>query len=343
MYRDGGGLMSEQKVAPQRAQGRIGNGLIAGIVVLAAIGLVAASSIYTVDANERGVVSRFGRYHATVAEGLHFKAPFNVDRVYKVPQVVLSKQFGFRTVQAGVTTTYDQRDYSHESEMLTGDLNIVDVTWIIEYRITDPRAWLFHVDNSRIAGTRTEDNRDKTLRDVTQSVVNGLVGDRAILDVISTEKDTIEYLSKQMIQDTLDLYELGVSITEVKLQQVEPPKGEVQDAFEDVNKATQDRERLINEGEQAYYAEIPRIEGEAKQMMAEAEGYRQARINYAKAEVAMFQAILQEYRRSPRVTRERLYYETLAKVFANEENTDLIDKNLENFLPLKNIGAGAGE
>ena len=275
---------------------------------------------------------------------MHGKIPFGIDKVYKVPQVVLSKQFGFRTVQAGVTTTYDQRDYSHESEMLTGDLNIVDVTWIIEYRITDPRDWLFQVDNSRVQSYQSrEDNRDKTLRDVTQSVVNGLVGDRAILDVISTEKDTIEFLSKQMIQETLDLYELGVSITEVKLQQVEPPKGAVQDAFEDVNKATQDRERLINEGEQAYYAEIPRIEGEAKQMLAEAEGYKQARVNRAKAEVALFQAILQEYERSPTVTRERLYYETLSTVIGSSDNTDLIDKNLENFLPLKNLGAGGGE
>ena len=144
--------------------------------------------------------------------------------------------------------------------MLTGDLNIVDLTWIIEYRITDPRAWLFNVDDSRIqgsrvgiqgsrvGGSRVEDNRDKTLRDVTQSVVNSLVGDRAILDVISTEKDSIQFLSKQKIQEKLDLYDLGVSITEVKLQQVEPPAGEVQDAFEDVNKATQDRKRLINEG-----------------------------------------------------------------------------------------------
>lgn len=312
--------------------------LIALIIIAAIIIMLAASSIYTVNANERGVVTRFGKYHATVEEGLKFKLPFGIDRVTKVPQVVLAKQFGFRTVQAGVTTTYDQRDYSQESEMLTGDLNIVDVTWIIEYRITNPRAWLFNVDNSRLRGTKNEDNRDKTLRDVTQSVVNSLVGDRAILDIISTEKDNIEFLSKQMIQDTLDLYDLGVSITEVKLQQVEPPEGEVQDAFEDVNKATQDRERLINEGEQAYYAEIPRIEGEAKQMLAEAEGYRQARINKAKAEVVLFDAVLQEYSRSRNVTRNRLYYETLKEVFSNQENTDVVDKGLDNFLPLKNIG-----
>ncbi len=336
--------MSDQKITPQEPGRQFSGKFIPGIVVLVILVMVGVSSIYTVNANERGVVTRFGRYRATVEEGLHVKLPFSIDRIYKVPQVVLSKQFGFRTVQAGVTTTYDSRDYSHESEMLTGDLNIVDVTWIIEYRITSPREWLFEVDNSRIQARQSrEDNRDKTIRDVTQSVINGLVGDRAILDVISTEKDNIEFMSKQMIQETLDFYALGVNITEVKLQQVEPPKGAVQDAFEDVNKATQDRERLINEGEQAYYTEIPRIEGEAKQLIAEAVGYKQARVNRARAEVALFEAILQEYQRSPRVTRERLYYETLSKILADNQNTDLIDKNLENFLPLKNIGDGDRE
>jgi len=173
--------------------------------------------------------------------------------------------------------------------------------------------------------------------------VNQLVGDRAILGVISTDRDEIEFQAKQKIQDSLDVYHPGVSITEVKMQQVVPPEGEVQDAFEDVNKAIQDRNRLINEGEQAYYAEIPRIEGEAKQMLAEAEGYRQARINKANAEVALFEAILAEYQRSPTVTRERMYYETLAEIFKDNENTELIDKGLENFLPLKNLSAAGAQ
>jgi membrane protease subunit HflK len=173
--------------------------------------------------------------------------------------------------------------------------------------------------------------------------VNQLVGDRAILDVMSTERDAIEFEAKQIIQDTLDFYELGVSITEVKMQQVVPPKGEVQDAFEDVNKAIQDRNRLINEGEQAYYAEIPRIEGEAKQKLAEAEGYKQSRINRAQGEVALFTAIYEEYSRAPVVTRQRMYYETLSEIFADSEKTDLIDKGLDNFLPLKNLGSEGGQ
>jgi membrane protease subunit HflK len=336
--------MADQNVTPHKFGGRkISGGLSVGLIIIAIIVIAVVSSFYTVNANELGVVTRFGKYNATVTDGLHWKLPFGIDSVDKVTQTVQAKQFGFRTLQAGVSTTYDQNDWSQESEMLTGDLNIVDVTWIIEYRITDPKAWLFNVDNSRIYGSRTEDNRDKTLRDVTQSAVNQLVGDRAILDVMSTERDAIEDEAKLIIQKTLDSYNLGVKITQVKMQQVVPPKGEVQDAFEDVNKAIQDRNRLINEGEQSYYAEIPRIEGEAKQKLAEAEGYKQARINKAKGEVALFSAIYQEYRRAPEVTRERMYYETLSEIFSGSSNTDLIDKSLDNFLPLKNLSSEGGQ
>lgn len=336
--------MADQNVTPQKfGRRKISGGLSMGIIIIAIIVIAVFSSFYTVNANELGVVTRFGKYHATVTNGLNWKMPFGIDSVAKVTQTVQAKQFGFRTLQAGVSTTYDQNDWSSESEMLTGDLNIVDVTWIIEYRIIDPKAWLFNVDNRRIYGSRTEDNRDKTIRDVTQSAVNQLVGDRAILDVMSTERDSIEDEAKKMIQETLDSYNLGVKITQVKMQQVVPPKGEVQDAFEDVNKAIQDRNRLINEGEQSYYAEIPRIEGEAKQKLAEAEGYKQARINKAKGEVALFSAIYQEYRRAPDVTRERMYYETLSDVLSDNSNTDLIDKSLDNFLPLKNLSSEGGQ
>ena len=307
------------------------------IVVLAVLVYVALSSFYTINANEKGVLTRFGRYHSTVEEGLHWKIPAGIDKITRVPQTVQAKQFGFRTLQAGVSTTYDENDWSAESEMLTGDLNIVDVTWAIEYRITDPRAWLFNVNNDRVPGNAKEDNRDKTLRDISQSVVNQLVGDRAILEVISSERENIEYQSKQLIQETLDFYGMGVSLTEVKMQQVVPPRGEVQDAFEDVNKAVQDRNRLINEGEQAYFAEIPRIEGEAKQKIAEARGYQQARVNRARGDVALFEAIYNEYRSSPSVTRERLYYEAVEDIFNKGESTDIVDRNLDNFLPLKNL------
>ncbi len=336
--------MADQKITPQKPVRKLKGGTVTSIIIAVVVLVIIVSSFYTVNPYERGVVTRFGKFHKIADEGLNWKIPLGIDVVTKVTKNVQFKQFGYRTIQAGETTQYDTKnDYSRESEMLTGDLNIVDATWSIGYVISDPQAWLFNVDNSRLQGSRDEDARDKTIRDVTQSVVNQLVGDRAILDIMSTERDAIESLAIVKIQETLDYYGLGVSLTEVKMQNVVAPAGEVQNAFEDVNKATQDRERLINEGEQAYYAEIPKIEGEAKQLLAEAEGYKQSRINRAEGEVAMFKAIYEEYRNNQQVTRDRIYYETVTKILQSTENTDLIDGELDNFLPLKNLSSGEGQ
>ena len=229
-----------------------------------------------------------------------------------------------------MVSTYSNADFSSESIMLTGDLNIVDVEWIIQYQITDARAWLFGVEN-----------KEKTIRDISQSVINMLVGDRTIFDVIGSERANIEVQGQQLMNDLYKSYGLGVRVTTVKLQNIVPPKGPVQDAFEDVNKAIQDRSRLINEGKEAYNQAIPRASGEAEQTIQEAEGYATQRVNQAKGDVARFLAVLGEYRQAPDVVRTRLYYEMYDQVFGGDSTTDIIDKNLKNFLPLKSMGGGA--
>jgi membrane protease subunit HflK len=214
--------------------------------------------------------------------------------------------------------------------MLTGDLNIIDVEWIIQYQITDARAWLFNVENER-----------KTIRDISQSVINMLVGDRTIFDVIGAERANIELAGQEMMNVLYKSYGLGIRVTTVKLQNIVPPKGAVQDAFEDVNKAIQDRSRMINEGKEAYNQSIPRASGQAEQTIQEAQGYAIERVNKARGDVARFSAVLGEYRKAPDVVRTRLYYEMYDSVFAGSEGTDLIDKNLRNFLPLKSMGGSA--
>jgi membrane protease subunit HflK len=229
--------------------------------------------------------------------------------------------------------------------MLTGDLNIVDVTWTIQFRITDPKAWLFNVENSRVYNSVTResvDNRIQTIRDISQSSINMLVGDRAYFDVIGAERTNIETQALDLIDSTLNTFGLGVDIVNVKLQNIVPPKGEVQAAFEDVNMAYQDMERMINEGKESYNKEIPKAKGVAKQMLEEAEGYRIARINNAEGDVALFEAINKEYQKSRQVTRQRLYYEMIEEVFSDTGKTDIVDKNLDNFLPLKNVGPTEG-
>ena len=305
-------------------------------LLLIAIGVVLAiillfSSFFVVDQKEEAVVLNFGKFSRMVGPGLHFKVPFGVEKNYNVPtQRILKEEFGFRTTMPGIVSTYSTADYSSESIMLTGDLNIIDVEWIIQYQITDARAWLFNVADQH-----------KTIRDISQSVINMLVGDRTIFDVIGAERANIELQGQEMMNQLYKSYGLGIHVTTVKLQNIVPPKGSVQDAFEDVNKAIQDRSRMINEGKEAYNQAIPRASGQAEQTIQEAQGYAIQRVNEAKGDVARFNAVLGEYRKAPDVVRTRLYYEMYDRVFANADGTDLIDKNLKNFLPLKSMGGGA--
>ncbi|HET7838599.1 MAG TPA: FtsH protease activity modulator HflK [Rectinemataceae bacterium] len=295
---------------------------IAAVLVL----IFLSTSFFIVDQTSRAVITTFGKYTREAEPGLHYKIPFGIQRSYNVPtEVIQTEQFGFRTEKAGVVTQYSETSYPQESVMLTGDLNIVDVEWIIQYRIVDPRAWLFNTSD-----------RHKTIRDISQSVVNLLVGDRTILGVIGPERTTIEDSAVQMMNETFNNYGLGIRVTQVKLQNIVPPKG-VQDAFEDVNKAIQDMNRLINEGKEAYNSEIPKAQGQAQQAVEVAQGYATERVNQAKGDVARFTSVYDEYRKAPGITRQRLYYEMMEAVFKGEKDVELIDKRFSNFLPLKNL------
>jgi membrane protease subunit HflK len=313
--------------------GRVTPGIVIGVLAAIFFVIMLFTSFYIVDQTEQGVVLRFGKFVRLTEPGLNSKLPFGIERKYTVPtQVVRKEEFGFRTEHAGVTTVYSEIDYPEESVMLTGDLNIVDVEWIIQYRIVDPYNWLFAVEDQK-----------KTIRDISQSVINLLVGDRAILDVIGAERANIEQLAQDMMNKHFASYDLGIRVTTVKLQNIVPPKGAVQAAFEDVNKAIQDRSRLINEGKQAYNEAIPRAKGEAEQLVQQAEGYAVQRVNRAHGDVARFEAVLAEYRKNPQVTRTRLYYEMFEDVFKDAEGTDLIDKNLKNFVPFKSLAETGGK
>lgn len=319
--------MAERDVTQARMAGNFSPravGVVIGVVVLFAI---IVSSVFVVDQRETAVVLRFGRFLRLANEGLHFKLPFGIDRNINVETEQIKKlEFGYRTERAGVQTVFSAQDFPDESVMLTGDLNIVDVEWSIQYRIVNARDYLFKVLD-----------QEKTLRDISQSVINQLVGDRAILDVIGSERDNIELIGLERMNEIFDSYELGINVTALKLQNIVPPKGAVQNAFEDVNKAIQDRSRFIEEGKEAYNQAIPRARGQALQIIQEAEGYREERINRAHGDTARFRAVYDEYRLNPEVTRSRLYFEMFEDVFVTADGTDLIDRNLDNFIPLKNL------
>jgi len=306
--------------------GKISPGLVLLALVAIVLIIIFSTSFIVVDQTERAVITTFGKFTRVADPGLAFKVPFGIQRAYHVKtEVVQAEQFGFRTDKAGVVTQYSPKEYPEESTMLTGDLNIISVEWIIQYRINDPKAWLFNVSD-----------KQKTIRDISQSVVNLLVGDRTILGVIGPERTAIQEAAVQMMNAKYTEFGLGITVTQVQLQNIVPPKG-VQDAFEDVNKAIQDMNRLVNEGKEAYNTEIPKAQGQAEQTIEVARGYASERVNEAKGDVARFNSVYEEYRKAPDVTRQRLYYEMVEDVFKGERNVELIDKRFTNFLPLKNL------
>jgi len=260
--------------------------------------------------------------------------PLGIDKNYTVPtQVVQTMTFGQSSQRTNYGTMFIDTQ-TNESTMLTGDLNIVDVQWIIQYRIEDPYKWLFKVNE-----------REKTIKDISISIINQLVGDLPILAVMSSERTAIEVESQEKLQATFDSYDLGVRVVTVKLQNIVPPVGEVQDAFEDVNKAIQDMNRLINEGKQSYNREIPRAQGDASRLIQIAEGYAAERVNNAQGDVARFTAVREAYEASKEITAQRLYIETLEMLLSEASQGGsilLIDKTLENFLPLSNIQTTQG-
>jgi len=295
-------------------------------VVLIVFFFLLFSSVKMVRTTDNGVVLRFGRYHTILQPGLHFILPF-VDSIYHVPVTIVQKEeFGFRTSDLGEKSTWEN-ELLYESSMLTGDLNILNVEWVVQYRIVDPKAWLFNVQ---------ENERTNTVRDVARASINSLVGDRAILDIMGEERNNIQAFAKTIMNEKYGQLGLGISVSSVQLQNVVPPH-QVQEAFEDVNVAIQDMNRLINEGKEAYNREIPKTKGEADKMLQQAQGYASERINVAEGDVARFNLVLDEYQKSPVITKRRLYLETLSDVFESGEKVTIVDKNLKNFLPFKDI------
>ena len=301
-------------------------GRIVWIFVLV-VGLIGASTcFFKVDETEQAVITRFGKYYTTLGPGLQFNLPFGIDKSYNVPVKVLqTEQFGFQSLKSGVRNEY-KNNIVDESTMLTGDLNIVDVEWIIQYRIVDPSSWLFNVKDRR-----------QTIRDISRSAINALVGDRAILDIMGQERTSIENLATENMNVKFKELGLGINVTAVKLQNIVPPEG-VQDAFEDVNKAIQDMNRFINEGKEAYNSEIPKTQGLADQQVQIAEGYASERVNKAQGDVARFNSVYSEYKLAPAITKKRLYLETMEELFGSDAvRNSLIDGELKNVLPVKNI------
>ncbi|MEM7201046.1 MAG: FtsH protease activity modulator HflK [Planctomycetota bacterium] len=301
--------------------------------VLAVVGtllvaIAAWSSVFTVPAESEGVVLRFGRFTKTVPPGLHFKMPLGIDRVAVVPvRRQLKQEFGFGT--PGATNRWQssgRQEWSDEKSMVTGDLNAALVEWVVQYRIDAPDLYLFKVRNA-----------DATLRDASESIMREVVGDRTVDEVITIGRQEIEVQSLQKLQELTASYEMGIKIDQVQLKNVNPPE-RVQDSFNEVNQAQQEKERAINVANGEYNKVVPRARGEAAQKIRAAEGYAKKRINEAKGDVAAFVALLAEYSKAPEVTRQRLYLETMAEVLPRVRRKIILDEDAKGVLPLLNLG-----
>ena len=324
--------MNEQQEVFQEAlrQARAHKHLIlVGVAVLAVV-LAAKACFYTVPAESIGVVLRFGKAVAETEPGLRAKLPFRIDRVLLVPvKRQLKQEFGFAT--AGATNpSQPSREISKEQAMVTGDLNAVLVEWVIQYRIVRPTEYLFKVRNPA-----------DTLRDVSESVMREVVGDRIVDEVITIGRQEIETEALSKMQALANKYEMGLTIDQVQLKNVNPPRA-VQSSFDEVNRAQQEREKLINMAKGEYNKAVPRSRGKADRQIRESEGYLMRRVNEAEGDASRFNALLTEYVKAPQVTRRRLYLETMGEVLPKLKSKVIIDQSVKGFLPLMNLEGGKG-
>jgi membrane protease subunit HflK len=297
--------------------------LILGVIVL----ILIFTSFYTVGPEQIGVVLRFGKYVRSTDPGLHFRIPFGIERVTKVPvQRQLKEEFGFRSLSGSGQTQYSQRGYEGESNMLTGDLNAADVEWVVQYRIVDPYKFLFRVRSVR-----------ETFRAMSEATMRTVVGDRTVSEVLTIGRQEIADLVELDLQALCDQYETGIKVDQVVLQDVNPPDP-VKPSFNEVNQAQQEREKLINEAQSEYNRVIPRARGEALQTIEQAQGYALDRVNRARGDSARFVAIYDAYRKAPDVTRKRIYLETMNEVLPKVERKIIVDDGIRGLLPLLNLG-----
>lgn len=301
------------------------------IILIIVILIIALSSFYTIGVNEVGVIQRFGKYVRTTPPGLHFKLPWGIEKLTKVPvRLIKKEEFGLRTLRAGVRTQYARESaYLNESLMLTGDLNVAVVPWIVQYRIKDPYKYLFKVRDVT-----------STLRDLTESTMRLVVGDRSINEVIS-KREEIADQAQLLLQKELDEAETGLNVVTIEMKRTNVPEP-VQASWNEVNQAIQEKEKMVYQAREEYNKAIPAAKGDAEKTIKSAEGYALDRVNRAKGDAARFLSLYAEYSKAKDVTRRRLYLETLRDVFPNLGSKYIMDAEQKNVLPLLNLGMEKG-
>ena len=299
--------------------------LIAVIVLVLAAG--AFSCFYTVDDKQQAVVTTFGRVSDITNAGLHFKLPFGIQQVQKVDVNVYQKiELGYDSnINGGMTSK------TSESTMITGDYNIVNVDFFVEYKISDPVAYLYSSNNPELI-----------LRNLIQSQVRNVVGSSEVDAVLTNGKENIQMQVKDLVTQILQEYDIGLTLVDVRIQDAEPPTQAVIEAFKNVETAKQTAEAVVNDALAYKNAQLPKAQAEADKLLQNAQYLKQKRINEANQQVAMFNAMYKEYELNPEITRSRMYYETISQVLPGVRvyiNTG-DGSNVEMFLPLESLTEG---
>ena len=301
------------------------------IIIIIIILFFATSTFFTVKQDEVGVVQRFGEYVRTTQPGLQFKLPAGIEKVTKVNvKQVRTEEFGFSSGTVDARSRFSGRSENvNVALMLTGDLNVGLVPWIVQYRVKNPFNYLFKVRDIR-----------KILIDMSESSMRLVVGDRSINDIIN-RRDEIAVAARENLQQELDHAETGIHIVTIEMKRTNVP-GPVQPSFNEVNQATQEKEQMIYQAKEEYNKEIPAARGEAERTIKGAEGYAVDRVNRAQGDVARFVAVYKEYAKAKDITKRRLYLETLKDLFPKLGPKYIIDSDQKNILPLLNLGEQKG-
>ncbi len=311
-----------RKFRPPPVPGR----LVVRLIVLLLAVVIVSTTWFTIDPEEAGIVLRFGRVARQVRSGLHMKFPYPLESVMKVPvERQLKEEFGFRTEEAGIRTTYSDEDLTDESLMLTGDLNVAVVEWTAQFRVRDPYKYLFKVRNVR-----------GTFRDMNETVMREVIGDRSVNEVLTVGRQEIAALVEQRLQALCNQYETGIKVEQIVLQDVNPPDA-VKASFNEVNQAQQEREKLINEARAGYNQIIPRAKGQALQTLEQAQGFATDRVNRARGDAELFTQVHAAYQRAPEVTRRRMYLETMGEIYPKVKRKIVLDDSLKGILPLLSL------
>lgn len=317
------GMNPDEIIYPGERRFKLPGGFVPGVVLFLLILIILKTAIYTIQTNEVGVVLRLGKFIGTTKPGLHFKLPLGIDRVIPVKvEYIYKEEFGFRTRQPGIRTTYEEKKYDEESLMLTGDLNVLDIEWIVQFKIKDPFLALFNIRKVR-----------KNLRDASESVMRRIVGDSSFNEVLTTKRTEINIQAQERLQKILDSYQSGIEITTVKLQDVNPPDP-VKPAFNEVNEAKQEREQIINQAWEVYNRKIPQAKGQALKVVKKAEGYKLEKINKARGDARRFLLLYEAYTKAKKVTLKRLYLEALNEILSKAGKKYIIDSEQKTILPL---------